>query len=174
MIENQLKYDELMRLENPYEIFNDPFNPYFEYTFNIEETNVWQKFSHMPVLTKQKNWDMSKNDMLASNYMLAYACLLELFIKDDVALSFCDMFPRYCKLFMQGDHSAFFYDNDGNSIFHYDAINGKKRGKQYAKMFAYIIKNMTSEEKTLHTYKMNVASIQNNDGISIFDVYTAN
>ena len=106
--------------------------------------------------------------------MLAYACLLELFIKDDIAISFCDMFPRYCKMFMQGDHSAFFYDNEGNSIFHYDAINGKKRGKQYAKMFTYVIKNMTTEEKTLHTYKMNVASIQNNDGISIFDVYTAN
>lgn len=160
--------------ENPYVIFNDPFNPYFEFTFMMEETNVWQKFSHMPLQTKLMNSDLSKNDHLAANYMLAYACMLELFMKDDLGISFCDLFPTYCKLFMQGDTSAFFYDNDGNTIFHYDAINGKDRGTKYANMFKYIIKNMKTEEKTLKTYKMNVASIQNHDGVSIFDVYRAN
>lgn len=140
----------------------------------MEATNVWQRFSHMPILTKQENRDLSKNDQIASHYMLAYACLLEQFIKDDLAISFCELFPIYCKLFMQGDRSAFFYDNDGNTIFHYDAINGKERGKIYANMFKFIIKNMKMEEKTLKTYKMTVASIQNNDGVSIYDVYNAN
>ena len=174
MTEDFKKYYELLNLENPYEIFNDPDNPYFEYIFGIENTNVWQNFSHMPILTKQENKDLNKNDQLASHYMLAYACLLEQFIKDDIAISFCDMFPIYCKLFMQGDKSAFFYDNDGNTIFHYDAINGKERGKIYSKMFTHIIKNMKIDERNLKTYKMTVASIQNNYGVSIFDVYNAN
>lgn len=174
MIETFQKYNELIEHENPYLIFNDVDSPYFEYTFNIEETNVWQRFSYMPNLTKQNNWNLSKNDFLAANYMLAYACLLELFLKDDLGQTFCDMFPRYCKMFMQGDTSAFFYDSEGNTIFHYDAINGKERGMKYAKMFTYIIKGMSTEEKTLKTYKMNVASIGNNNGISIFDTYMAN
>ena len=41
-------------------------------------------------------------------------------------------------------------------------------------MFTYIVKNMKMDERNLKTYKMTVASIQNNYGISIFDVYKAN
>ena len=173
MTDKSEKYNKLLLDENPYTMFGFD-SVYNDYGDKIQSTKVYEIFSKNPLLAKTQNWDISRDDLLAGHLMLGYASILELMMNDDLTLTFYDIFPNYCRFFVLGDRGPFFADIFGNTIFHYDAINGKDRRIKYAKLFIYILKSIPMKERTVSSYSLSVATILNKDSISVYDVSIVN
>lgn len=124
-----------MEIKDPTSVLiNASEDLYKDYIIRVTKTNVHTNFMPRVFLEKQLNWNLDKEILRFNIFRVIYASYLELFLNDGLVDSYFGLFSEYVLETYNETPHMYFRDTDFNSIFHYDAINGKNRTKLYKRM----------------------------------------
>lgn len=146
---------------------------YEEYVNNIKNTYVYKYYTREILVAKMHNWDIDNNEFIPDFNRIKYAAMLEQFIEDDTAEMFAIIFKDYIISIFNSD-DRIFRDIRGNTIFHYDAVQGNRLSqyKTIQDTVNHLIRIETGIDDDL--FDIDILGIKNLSNISVLNVINSN
>lgn len=149
--------------------------PYDEYVERVKNTFNFKYYSKMVHEAKAINWNLNNSTILDNQLRVIYSAILELFIEDDTPEMFYEIFSEQIVQIFNRDNSLLFRDGIMNSIFHYDAIHGKKRIEPYSiisKLYSDRVQRVIGIASDI--LEVSILLDENSKGLRVIDIINAN
>ena len=162
-------------LTNPNSLILSDSPAHSDYIGKLKNTYNYKYYSSKIIDNKLFNWDIDKKYIFNSLRMVYYASYLELFLEDELPDTFSNLFYDYLKCVFEGVNDPLFRDFRGNTIFHYDAVQGKSRGKYYidiAKTYNYNIKCELGID--VDFFGVDIMNLTNFSNLRVIDILNSN
>lgn len=162
---------------SPFTKLNEYGIPYIDYLGKIQSTYNFKFYMKLVIESKVFNWEISSKEIVNSQMRVIYSSLLELFIEDNIAETFADIFYDYIILTFSesNNNNNLIRDADNNSIFHYDAVHGKGRLVAY-KIIEDYVNNRQRKELGIDTDTLNISILEDTNlhQITVSDIINKN
>lgn len=174
MISNKEFIDSVI-LTNPNSLILSNSPAHSDYISRLKDTYNYKYYSPKLIDSKLFNWDIDKRYIFNSFRMIYYASYLELFLEEESPQTFSNLFHNYLKCVFEGVNDPLFRDFKGNTIFHYDAVQGKSRIKYYleiAETYNYNIKCELGID--VDCFNVDIINLTNFSNLKVIDILNCN
>jgi hypothetical protein len=162
-------------LANPNSLILSNSPAHYDYISRLKDTYNYKYYSPKLIDSKLFNWDVDKKYIFNALRMIYYASYLELFLEEESPQTFSNLFHNYLKCVFEGVNDPLFRDFKGNTIFHYDAVQGKSRIKYYleiAETYNYNIKSELGID--VDCFNVDIVNLTNFSNLKVIDILNCN
>lgn len=160
---------------NPNSLILSNSPAHYDYISRLKDTYNYKYYSPKLIDSKLFNWDVDKKYIFNALRMIYYASYLELFLEEESPQTFSNLFHNYLKCVFEGVNDPLFRDFKGNTIFHYDAVQGKSRIKYYleiAETYNYNIKSELGID--VDCFNVDIVNLTNFSNLKVIDILNCN